>query len=798
MTKDKKRYIILGAGPIGLVTGLFLSQKKKIVQIYDMKNQVGGMCRSWKWDDFFVDTGPHIFHTSDNKLWKLWRNLFKKNFIKGTYRSKNVIGNSFDLLIDYPLSKEAINQFPKQTKKIILDELKKLKTFKNNEAKNFKDYIINQVGPTLQKLFYEGYPQKVWGLKTTDMTAEWAPKRIQFTNKSIPFFNKEKTAVGKFGTGHLYEIIKKKIIKNGGTFFLKHQVNKFVHENFKIKFIEFSNGKKVKINSNDIIISSLPINLTAKLLGYKSDLKFRGVRSVYVALNKKRCFPKNVNWLYFQSEKIIFNRVSEPKTMSKSIAPKNKTYLCVEITYSKNDKIDKLSFNKIKKIIVNDLIKTNLISSKNDVTNISENKEDIVYPVQFTNYKKLLEDTKINISKYSQIYSLGTGGDFDYADSQILFNKSMDLVKILTDKFNAKTNVRRNEMNNTLNSIVNLKKIPVGHGYKPYIIAEAGLNHNGDINLAKKLIDSAHSAGCDAIKFQTYQKDSRVSSKVKSVNYVEKADGLREDINEFFNRVRIDEKFHRTIFNYSKKKNLSIFSTAFDEPSVDFLEKLNVSFYKIASADAVNLPLIKKVGNTGKPLILSTGMCNIGNVHDAVEIFKNTGNKNLILLHCLSSYPAHEKEMNLNAIKTMQTLFNIPVGLSDHYPGNEISIMSLGLGANIIEKHFTLDKNFEGPDHILSADENEMVNLVHFAKNRDEILGTGEKKIQPSEYDVINSQRKSIYAKKNIKKGEKFSKSNLCIKGPAGGILPKYIDVLMGKKCLKSIQADFPITWSDF
>ena len=176
-----------------------------------------------------------------------------------------------------------------------------------------------------------------------------------------------------------------------------------------------------------------------------------------------------------------------------------------------------------------------------------------------------------------------------------------------------------------------------------------------------------------------------------------------------FNRLKIDNKFHNEIFSYAKKKKLDIFSTPFDEKSVDYLEKLEVKFYKLASVDAINIPLIEKIGKTGKPLILSTGMCNIGNVNDAVEAFKSTGNRNLILLHCLSSYPANEKEMNLNAINTLKKIFNIPVGLSDHYPGIEVAIMSLGMGADIL-KDIYLDKNLEGPDHNFSSEMNEMKN----------------------------------------------------------------------------------------
>ncbi len=791
----KNNVIILGAGPVGLVTSWLLSKNNWNVKLYEMKDKIGGMCRTWKWKNFYVDTGPHIFHTDNKKLWNLWSDIFGKNLIEGTYYSKNTIGINSNQYVDYPLSYEAIEKLPKKLRLKILQELKKAKKKQKKNAVNFKEHIVNQLGPTLQNLFFKDYPEKVWGLNTEEMTSEWAPKRIKFTKKSEPFFTKERTGVGKYGTGQLYEIIKKKIITNGGKIFLNHKIIGLDNSKNEIKGIKFFKKKDIKISKETIIISTLPITLTARLLGFNSNLKFRGIRSIYVALNKKNCLKKNVNWLYFGNKDLIFNRVSEPKSMSSYLAPKNKTYLCVEICYFKNDEIDKMSLQKISKKVIDDLIKVNLIK-KEEVLDTSDNKEDFVYPVQFVNYKYELSQTKHHVSKYSQIFSLGTGGDFNYADSQILFHKSIDLVNILTNKYAQRDNEKKEIVINNLNNCVKLGNKIIGDNYPTYIIAEAGLNHNGSINIAKQLIDRAVECKCNAIKFQSFEKNSRVSSKVKNANYAEKADGLQENTNEMFNRLRLNDNFHKKIFSYARKKKIEIFSTPFDEKSVDYLEKLKVNFYKIASVDAVNLPLIRKVGKTGKPLILSTGMTNISIIEDAIQEFKKTGNKNLILLHCLSSYPANEREMNLKAINTLKNIYNIPVGLSDHFPGIEISLMSIGIGANIIERHFTLDKNFEGPDHMLSSEPLEMKKLVHFANGSNSILGTGQKIIQPSEYEVINSQRKSIYAKRNIKKGEKFTKKNICIKGPAGGIMPKYIDMILGKKASESIKSDFPITWS--
>ncbi len=789
---DKKKVFILGAGPVGLICGWLLSLKNWDVKVFEMKNSVGGMCRSWRWKSHILDTGPHIFHTSDKGLIKFWKKNFSELLQTGKFYSRNVINKNFSESYAYPLSYEAIKKYPSKLKNKIFNELKE--TNKNLEARNFKEFVENQVGETLTSMFFEGYPKKVWGISTKRMTADWAPKRIKITKKTEPFFQKEFTAVGKKGTGAVYEKIAKKLVKSGGKIYLNSKVSNIDYNEKYITDILVNDKTKFNVNDKDIIISTLPITHTAAMLGFKSDLRFRGIRSIYVSLNKKRVLPKNTNWLYFADKGIIFNRVSEPPTMCSNLTSAGKTYITAEITYQKNDKIDKLSYESISKIVINDLIKTNLIK-KNDVIGISENKEDFVYPVQFVNYKSSLAKAKQQVEKFNQLYSLGTGGDFDYSDSQILFHKSLDLVDILNQKNNLQTQVKKNIEYSNLNQVVKLGKKVIGENFPAYIIAEAGLNHNGNLKTAKKLIDSAKKANCDAIKFQTFSASSRISKKVKSVKYSEKADGLREDLHEMFDRLSLSKKEFEILFKYARKKKVEIFSTPFSIDDVNFLEKHKVKFYKIASVDCVNLPLIERVGKTKKPLILSTGMTDLSLVEDAVKTFKSTGNKNLILLHCLSAYPSNEKEMNLNAIKTLKKIYNVPVGLSDHYPGLEVSYMALGIGANIIERHFTLNKGFEGPDHILSSEPEDMKKLTAMANNSLEIFGDGQKKIQPSEYFVINSQRKCLYAKNKIKKGQTILKKNIIIKGPAGGVLPKHIDIICGKKAKLNIEKDEPITW---
>ena len=307
-----------------------------------------------------------------------------------------------------------------------------------------------------------------------------------------------------------------------------------------------------------------------------------------------------------------------------------------------------------------------------------------------------------------------------------------------------------------------------------------------------------------------------LKEKVKSEKYSEKIIGTQESINQLFKRLSLPFGLQKKIFAYAKKKNILIFSTPFDIDSADFLDKIGVSVFKIASADLVNLPLIEHVAKKNKPIIISTGMSTISEINDAVETVKLTGNKNLAVLHCNSSYPSTHAEINLKFMNNLKSLYQIPVGFSDHTTDLLASKSAISLGADIIERHFTLDKRMEGPDHLLSSTLKEITELTKFnkfynkydlwfkkrsKKEKEQInllLGDGIKKIQPNEYITINSQKKSLYASRNIKKGEKFTKANISIKGPAGGLLPKYMKIILTKASKFNIYKDEPITWKSF
>ena len=794
MNKSKKA-IIIGAGPSALVTAKGLAEKGWNVEIFEALDRVGGLCRSFTWNDYIVDIGPHVFHTGDKELEKYWKKSFGDLLVEGTYWSQNIQGDNYDQNYDYPLSWESISSYPDHLKEKIIKEVSELDLSVKSNAKTYREYIDSIAGQTLRKMFFEKYPEKLWGIPVSKMTADWAPKRVNIYEKRTPFFNRQWTAVGKKGAGALYERVADEIINLGGILNLNSRISNIEVNGSQICSIS-TDKKTIKVNKNDIVISTIPVTSLLKMIGINSNLKFRGVIICYIDCLKKHVLPDAISWQYYDSKDLLFTRITEPKKMGIQGPSEHKSLITLEVPYSAGDSLDIEDKEILCKQIIDQVVKTGLIKNE-DINDITMVKEAFVYPVQYSGYQQELSKIESTIANFEQLYSLGAGARFNYTDTQVLYRKAFDLVDSLSSNNQKSFHNIKQESASQFNKVIHLNNHSIGENCKPYIIAEAGMNHNGDLALGKKLVDSAIDAGCSAIKFQTFLPDSRVSSKVKSIDFVEMADGIEETMYDMFSRLSMPFHQQKKLFEYANSKGIEVFSTPFDFESVDFLESLGVNLYKIASMDLVNLPLIEYVAKTQKPIILSTGMSNLGMIEDSLNVIAKVGNSNVAILHCNSTYPAAAKDMNLNAINTLKNCFKIPVGLSDHTFGLLVSTIALSIGANIIERHFTMSKTSEGPDHILSSEPEEMEQLVSISKTINEVLGDGIKRVKSSEYDTINLQQKSLYALIDIKKGQIIKKEMLTVKGPSAGLLPKYLNIIDGRKALKDIDADFPITWDD-
>ena len=324
---------------------------------------------------------------------------------------------------------------------------------------------------------------------------------------------------------------------------------------------------------------------------------------------------------------------------------------------------------------------------------------------------------------------------------------------------------------------------------KTLIIAEAGVNHNGNINLAKRLVDVAKEAGADIVKFQTAELDSLVSMYAKMADYQKKNIGQTGSQKDMLSKLLLSYDEFLELEQYCRQVGIQFMSTPFDLNSIDFLEPL-VKMWKIPSGEITNLPYLEKIARIQKPIILSTGMSELEEVRNALKILRKNGNKEIILLHCTTEYPAPYDEVNLRVMQTLRREFGCPTGYSDHTSGIEISVAAAAMGAVVIEKHFTLDKNMQGPDHKASIEPDELAFLVKAIRHVDLALGCDKKEPMPSEIKNQSVARKSIVAARDIKKGEVFKEENLTTKRPGDGISPmKWYEVL-GSKAVRDFKRD--------
>lgn len=327
---------------------------------------------------------------------------------------------------------------------------------------------------------------------------------------------------------------------------------------------------------------------------------------------------------------------------------------------------------------------------------------------------------------------------------------------------------------------------------KVLIIAEAGVNHNGDIDIAKKLIDVAAESGADIVKFQTFKSENCVSKNAQKAEYQLQTTNKQESQLDMIKKLELDLETHNILISYCKQKNIEFLSTPFDMESVDLLHNLGLKIFKIPSGEITNLPYLRKIGKYNTQVILSTGMANLGEIESAIAVLVDSGTKreNITLLQCNTEYPTPFTDVNLKAMKSLKKAFRLPVGYSDHTPGIAIPLAAVGMGAKVIEKHFTLDKNMEGPDHKASLEPCELKAMVQGIREIELALGDGIKQTSASEAKNKPIARKSIVANCAIKKGEILSESNLYTKRPAGGISPMEWDKVIGTKAIRDFEPD--------
>lgn len=327
---------------------------------------------------------------------------------------------------------------------------------------------------------------------------------------------------------------------------------------------------------------------------------------------------------------------------------------------------------------------------------------------------------------------------------------------------------------------------------KVFIIAEAGINHNGSIELAKKLIDVAAESGADAVKFQTFVTDNLVNKSAQKADYQKQNTSKDESQYEMLKRLELDKKAHEAIISYCMQKKIMFLSTPFDHESIDLLNGFEMPIFKIPSGEITNLPYLRHIGRLAKEVIISTGMANLNEVQNALEVLIKVGTskEKITVLHATTEYPCPVGEVNLRAMQTIKATFDVKVGYSDHTQGIEVPIAAVAMGACVIEKHFTLDRAMEGPDHKASLEPDELKAMVQAIRHIELALGDGIKRPTESEQKNISVARKSILASRPIEIGETFSDNNLIVKRPGNGISPMRWDEVVGHKATRNFSAD--------
>lgn len=770
---------IIGAGPSGISLAYYASLLgHEEINLYEQSDCFGGMARSWKHHDFILDTGPHIYHTDDKDIEIDWKEIGEDLLVQGEFNSCNILSDFPSKLFHYPLSLQTLseNLNKKEFEEIIreIDDLDK--NDYSRSASNFKEFMEAKVGQTLTRMFFTEYPQKVWGLRTEKMLADWAPQRIELRKKNFPFYKKPFVAVGLYGTGCFYErIINKLSVKKNFRVFKKKKLTGILSNQQKILKLIFNDKHEVSIGEGDHVISTIPATNFAKLFKVNLDLRFRGVRSQYLFFKNPRILPKGYNWVYCSDKNVSFNRITEPSSMSHGVAPKGYSFLCLETTFeSGNYTPNNSDFDKsIKWLNDHELFCTKGYSPELN----TENFEGYVYPIQDEKFKTALSSYNSLIAKFSNLSVLGTGGEFHYSDMQIIFRKSRNIIESLLKTEKIKNNSSIPLIKNINKEIYlkldnknvseNLSLIHSIAKVKIPLIAEIGINHNGDMNLAKKMMIAAKRSGANFAKFQYYKKNVRVKKNHLTEYLHETADYSEMSLNDIFERSRLDLNNCIELIEYGNKINMPVFFTVFDSVSAFEINDIGQKIVKVASMDCNNIKLHKTINELNfKSVIISTGMSTFPEIERTISLYEN---KEILLMSCRSTYPAKLEDIDLGEIPFLSNKTNTMVGFSDHTEGDNASLLAVALGAKFIERHFTINKNLSGPDNIMSINELETMKLSKNLQTVSDSIERNQKIIHPSEQNTFNMQKKSLRFKEDKKKGDIIHTDDLISVAPPQG-----------------------------
>jgi len=794
---------ILGAGPAGLSLSYYLSKLGVKSTIFELTNHIGGMARTWKWNNFLLETGPHLLHTPLRDIWDDWQLLLGSDLIEQQFYSANYLSNgSHEYLFDYPLNLPQVltsSYWSQHQLDSITSELCDKPDFqKLSSACSFSEYVDGLVGPTLSNTFFKRYPEKVWDIPTTEMLPDWAPKRLRTCQSQESFFQDQYSGVSRYGSGDLFSKIKDFITRHGSSINLNEPITSIHTTHNHITSFDTTN-RTVNINSEDLIISTIPISNLSKLLGFDLSVEFRGIASVYFSFEDiPNLLPDPYSWLYF-SEDSVFNRITEPTKLSKSLnlLPKDRTYLVCEqaITMDFSETYDSFTSQLIEatKSDFNNIP----MFSNHSIGNVAINVEPYVYPIQTHANKLLYREIASRIIKFNNIELIGTGSNYAYNDMQVIFKQAKEMAHDIHNS-TAGTSLLMSTFSKMCSSSLDTNNvIPNVNDHSLSMIAEIGINHNGNVSRLLQLATKACEAS-DIVKLQYFKLIDRIGSQVREVNHVEKAQDVEESIADILKRCELTLDDIQLVRHEVLKNNRKFMCTVFSKQDAKDVLSLGVDHIKIASMDLNNYPLHRFIARYYKPLhvFISTGMSTIEEINAALSIYK-ISRHHLYLLACTSSYPAPNTSLNLRSISYLIDLNpTLEIGYSDHSVGINACLTAISLGSTILEVHFTDDKRVSGPDQILSKTSKDIQQIKEFHSFYTSAQGLPNKALQPAEYFTWKTQRKSLYALGDISKGQEINYDNVVLRSPPLGISPVHIEnnTLIALYDIKDAQ---PITFSN-
>jgi N,N'-diacetyllegionaminate synthase len=793
MVKD---YVIIGAGISGLTLALELLKKEKKVIVIESSDSVGGLAKTITYDDYVVDYGPHLYHSAHKEIIDYWSDLVGDDLVSKDFYSGNYLNGK---IYDYPINTEtAQEQYSKEDFNKIQTELSEIDQKELSNATNYYDYVRSLAGNFLAEQFFTKYPKKLWGIDTKNLSARFAPRRIEIRDKRLPFHSGPGRFAGiiEGGCGTLSEKMKEKILELGGEIVFNSYIDNLELDSQK-NIKKLIDTKNKSYNTEDsCVISTIPVNSLCSLLGYKTDLYFRNIFLINIVLKGNDPFPENYDWLYFDDEKIPFHRVGVQTRFSRVNIADGIHILCCEVAFDQGEQLD---VSLLENTCVDALEEMELLN-KEFIINIHSYDIGAVYPGYYIGHELELNRVNGKLGQHRNLYHTGSLADYAYSDQQVLTAKSIDLAReLLTLSSDSYSEiVKPKALTKPSKEFLFGRNIISNDSSKlPFVIAEIGLCHNGSVEMCNKLILESKESGFSAAKIQTYL-PGRISKKSRTSRYFEETLDQEESISDLIDKLIFTKDQLIEIFSYAESIDFDLFSTPFDFHSAEELNSLNVPGFKISSMDLVNIPLIKKVAAYGKPIILSTGMGTIGEIEDAVNVVLAEGNNKISVLHCVSSYPCPLESSNLSRIDLIAKTFNIISGFSDHTVEHHTPAFSMTMGARVIEKHITLDKGLDGPDHNFSLVPSEMklmMKLIHSI--HEAINGNG---FSPSniELSAKSNLRRSLYAKGELNRGDVMTLENIAIKSPGDGIPVKYLHLILGKRIIRKVEDDYPIEWRDF